>query len=35
MVLKKKLDGKKAESLKSGAISDLKKQIVKCNQIKK
>lgn len=29
------MDGKKAESLKCVAMADMKKQIIKCNQIKK
>lgn len=35
MVLKHKTQDKKRESMKGVALSDLKKELVKCNQIKK
>lgn len=33
--MKRKSNDKKAESLKCVAITDLKKELIKCNQVKK
>jgi hypothetical protein len=35
IVIKRKTHDKKADSLKNVAINDLKKELAKCNQLKK